>query len=111
MLLLLFVLCTSVPALMILAGHYFNWRGALGRPLSRLEMQVWAAAFTTVTPAAAILYAQRYIELTPTVCAALFCAAAAASNGAACAACAVDGLVERYRLLEDQVDRAQFRAD
>ena len=111
MLLLLFALCTLVPASTMLAGHYFNWQGVLRRPLSRLEAQVWTAAFAAAVPAAVVLYAQRYIVLSPAVCAALFCASAAAAVSAACAACAVDWLAERYRILEDKVDRAQFRAD
>lgn len=96
---------------MMIAGHYFNWRGVLGRPLSSLESQVWTAAFANVVPAAVVLYAQRYIMLPPAVCAALFCASAAAVIVSLCAACAVDWLAERYRTLEDKVDRAQFRVD
>ena len=111
MLPLLFALCTLVPAPLILAGHYFNWRGVLRRPLSRLEAQVWIVAFANAAPAAAVLYGQRYTALTPTVCVLLFCASAAACIGAACAAYAVDALAERFHALEDKVDRAQYRAD
>lgn len=111
MLPLLFALCTLLPASLLLVGHYFNWRGVLGRPLSALEAHVWLVSFTTATPTAAILYAQRLVALPPAICAALFCASAAASIVATFVAYGIDWLVERYRSLEDKVDSAQFHAD
>lgn len=109
MLPLLFALCTLLPASMTLAGHYFNWRGVLGGPLYAIEAYSWLMAFVVVTPAATILYAQRLAHLTPAVCVTLFCASAgfSASN----VAHGIVWLVERYRILEDKIDRAEYRTE
>ena len=108
---LLFSLCTLLPAAMILVGHYFNWRGVLGRPLRPIESYCWVVTFIVLTPSATILYAQRVAVLSPTLCVALFLASGIAAKAALVVAYGIDWLVARFRALEDRIDRAEYRAD
>lgn len=84
------VACFS--ALTMVAGHYFNWRGLLGRPLGRIAAYIYGVA-GIISPLVVLFHVLGWYE------AMLAILAASAASGIAVVGCyMVDALIERNLL-------------
>lgn len=56
-----YAVTATVPALAMLAAHWFPWRGLLGRDLSRIECYAWGTAWI-IGVASAVMRMSRHID-------------------------------------------------
>lgn len=97
-LIFLYGLVALIPGLAMLAAHWFPWRVALGRDLSRVESYMWGTAWIIGVAGAAIRLSQRLdAPATPDQSARLIEVSAASAGAATMAAYAVDAWGQQRR--------------
>jgi hypothetical protein len=93
-------LCFVIPALGMLVGHWFPWRLAIGRDLSRIEAYVYGVTWIVTLPMM-IMAAQGQAFY-----ATLVGLAVAGAGSATLAAYAIDNYIKAKHELLDERDRA-----
>ena len=98
----LLALAILLPALAMLAGHWFPWRKVLRRPLWPVEGYIYGTAWILAVPLLALAYAGLWGYV------ALLAGAACSAGAATLAAYAVDKWTEAEHRVLDAEDRARY---
>lgn len=91
------LLALIIPALAMFAGHWFPWRKAIGRDLTRLEAYAYGVGWIVGIPCIIFAIWQQWNAI------AVVIVAAGGAGAATLSAYAIDNVIEqRHRYLDEQ---------